>query len=157
VPDILANAGGVVVRYLELAQDLRRFFWDERQVNCLLAKDGEMIARDGETSQIRKLKEEREQAYRMWMNLREMLESEIESDADEGDPGLAEREMVRTLMRSLKSKLASIDYALWQAQKGLYGICEGCGKPIDPARLEAMPEATLCLECKALAERQSGI
>ena len=110
---------------------------------------------DGETSQIRKLKEEREQAYRIWMHLREMLESEIEPDADEGDPGLAEREKVITLMRSLKSKLESIDYALRQAQEGLYGICEGCGKPIDPARLEAVPETTLCVACKATAENDS--
>ena len=74
-----------------------------------------MMVRDGETSQIHKLKQEREQTYRMWMRLRETLESEIESDADEGDPDLAEREKVTTLMRSLKSKLASIDYALRQA------------------------------------------
>jgi glutamate dehydrogenase (NAD(P)+) len=33
VPDILANAGGVVVSYLEWVQDLQRFFWEERAVN----------------------------------------------------------------------------------------------------------------------------
>jgi DnaK suppressor protein len=116
-----------------------------------------MIVRDGDTSQIRKLKEEREQTYRMWMRLRETLESEIVSDADEGDPDLAEREKVTTLMRSLKNKLALIDYALRQAREGTYGMCEGCGKPINPARLEAVPEATLCVECKVIAERHSQI
>ncbi len=116
-----------------------------------------MIVRDGDTSQIRKLKEEREQTYRMWMRLRETLESQIESDVDEGDPDLAEREKVTTLMRSLKNKLALIDYALRQAREGAYGMCEGCGKPINPARLEAVPEATLCVECKAIAERQLEI
>ena len=33
VPDILANAGGVVVSYLEWVQDLQSFFWDESEVN----------------------------------------------------------------------------------------------------------------------------
>lgn len=33
VPDILANAGGVVVSYLEWVQDLQSFFWDEAEVN----------------------------------------------------------------------------------------------------------------------------
>jgi glutamate dehydrogenase (NAD(P)+) len=36
VPDILANAGGVVVSYLEWVQDLQGFFWDETRVNCEL-------------------------------------------------------------------------------------------------------------------------
>jgi glutamate dehydrogenase/leucine dehydrogenase len=33
VPDILANAGGVVVSYLEWVQDLQNFFWEEDEVN----------------------------------------------------------------------------------------------------------------------------
>jgi glutamate dehydrogenase (NAD(P)+) len=33
VPDILANAGGVVVSYFEWVQDLQCFFWDEQEVN----------------------------------------------------------------------------------------------------------------------------
>ncbi len=33
VPDILANAGGVTVSYLEWVQGLQYFFWDEKQVN----------------------------------------------------------------------------------------------------------------------------
>ncbi len=32
VPDILANAGGVVVSYFEWVQDLQAFFWDEEEV-----------------------------------------------------------------------------------------------------------------------------
>ena len=36
VPDILANAGGVVVSYFEWVQDLQRFFWDEAEVTSRL-------------------------------------------------------------------------------------------------------------------------
>ncbi len=38
VPDILANAGGVVVSYFEWVQDLQNFFWEENEVNVKLEK-----------------------------------------------------------------------------------------------------------------------
>lgn len=38
VPDILANAGGVVVSYFEWVQDLQCFFWDEKEVNSNLQR-----------------------------------------------------------------------------------------------------------------------
>jgi glutamate dehydrogenase/leucine dehydrogenase len=38
VPDILANAGGVVVSYFEWVQDLNRYFWGEERVNLELEK-----------------------------------------------------------------------------------------------------------------------
>jgi RNA polymerase-binding transcription factor DksA len=39
------------------------------------------------------------------------------------------------------------------AKQGKYGICESCGERIDPARLEILPEATLCLNCQRELER----
>ena len=36
MPDILANAGGVVVSYFEWVQDLQSFFWEEDEVNMKL-------------------------------------------------------------------------------------------------------------------------
>ncbi len=38
VPDILANAGGVIVSYFEWVQDLQNFFWEEDEVNVKLKK-----------------------------------------------------------------------------------------------------------------------
>ena len=38
VPDILANAGGVVVSYFEWVQDLQHFFWGEDEVNAKMEK-----------------------------------------------------------------------------------------------------------------------
>jgi RNA polymerase-binding transcription factor DksA len=40
-----------------------------------------------------------------------------------------------------------VEKALKKTSEGTYGICSNCGKPINPKRIEAMPEATLCIEC----------
>lgn len=44
--------------------------------------------------------------------------------------------------------LVKIDKALRRIDSGEYDECESCGDPIGPGRLQARPEATLCIECK---------
>lgn len=86
-------------------------------------------------------------------HLREWLQGEVDVDAEEGDPDLAEREKNLALLMAMGRKLESINAALRAIEKGQYGICERCGKPIDPARLEVRPDATLCLDCQREVER----
>jgi RNA polymerase-binding transcription factor DksA len=43
-------------------------------------------------------------------------------------------------------QLADIETALKKFELGTFGICEKCGKPIEIARLEAIPTARLCME-----------
>lgn len=57
------------------------------------------------------------------------------------------------LEKQIMSKLAQIDHALDKFAKGTYGFCDICGKPINPGRLEALPQANLCLNDKA---KQTG-
>ena len=59
-----------------------------------------------------------------------------------------DREMDSTLEDNSEAVLAAIDKALGKIEAGTYGICERCGKQIDPERLEALPYAELCIECK---------
>lgn len=54
-----------------------------------------------------------------------------------------------TLEKSIRDQLASVEHALQKFEDGSYGLCDSCGRPIPPERLEALPQATLCLECKA--------
>ena len=53
------------------------------------------------------------------------------------------------LEKRIKDSLAVVDHALRKFEEGTYGLCDVCGKQIDPDRLEALPQATLCLNCKA--------
>ena len=53
----------------------------------------------------------------------------------------------------LKDLLAKVEHALHKFDEGNYGLCDNCGQSIEPARLEALPHANLCLNCKALQER----
>jgi RNA polymerase-binding transcription factor DksA len=46
-----------------------------------------------------------------------------------------------------------IDKALVKIEDGTYGLCERCGKPIEKARLKALPYANLCLKDKQAEER----
>jgi RNA polymerase-binding protein DksA len=86
-------------------------------------------------------------------HLKEWLQGEVDVDADEGDPDLAEREKNLALLMVMERKLESVNMALRAIDKGRYGICERCGEPIDPARLEVRPDATLCLNCQREVER----
>jgi DnaK suppressor protein len=51
--------------------------------------------------------------------------------------------------KQMKDQLADVEHALQKFEEGTYGLCEECGQPIDPARLEALPQAKLCLSCKS--------
>ena len=53
-----------------------------------------------------------------------------------------------TLEKRIRDQLAEVEHALQKFEKGTYGLCDSCGQPIDLARLEALPQASLCLSCK---------
>ena len=59
----------------------------------------------------------------------------------------AERGEAETLALQLREALAEVEHALDKLSQGTYGLCESCGKPIAPARLEAKPAARLCIDC----------
>ncbi len=53
------------------------------------------------------------------------------------------------LEKQIKDHLVDVEHALRKFEEGTYGSCDICGQPIDPARLEALPQASLCMNCKA--------
>jgi DnaK suppressor protein len=53
------------------------------------------------------------------------------------------------LERQVRANLSEVEHALDKIKKGTYGLCDVCGQPIPPERLEAVPHANVCLTCKA--------
>ena len=99
------------------------------------------------------LEADREQILAQLATLSQAVQVEVDTDPDEGDPDLYEREKNMALIAALKSELASVESALRAIKRGTYGICERCGVVIRPERLEVRPEATFCVKCQAEVER----
>ncbi|NYF98333.1 TraR/DksA family transcriptional regulator [Janibacter cremeus] len=77
--------------------------------------------------------------------------SEGSNADDEHDPEGAtiafERSQVDAFVRQGRAHLEEIDAALERLDRGDYGTCEQCGRPIGPGRLEARPTARRCIDC----------
>jgi DnaK suppressor protein len=55
---------------------------------------------------------------------------------------------------SLNATEERIERALAKLDEGSYGVCDRCGQPIPPARMEAAPESVLCVACATAAGRR---
>jgi DnaK suppressor protein len=91
-------------------------------------------------------------------DLSHSLEDATDEDGNDSHLGdsateTLDREIEQSLEENAEHLLASIDAALKRVEDGTYGICERCGRPIGDERLEALPYATKCIECKRLEER----
>ena len=77
-------------------------------------------------------------------------------DDDPADSGSAnlERDRAQSLSGHARRMLVEVEAAIERMDQGDYGVCAGCGKPIERARLEALPYATLCMDCKRGEERR---
>jgi DnaK suppressor protein len=69
---------------------------------------------------------------------------------------IAEVEKGLILEKRLREQLTEVEHALDKFDQGTYGLCDNCGKSIEPARLEALPHASLCLSCKS-RQAKNGI
>ncbi|HOD18525.1 MAG TPA: TraR/DksA C4-type zinc finger protein [Candidatus Cloacimonadota bacterium] len=71
--------------------------------------------------------------------------------ADQGsDTNLMEQTVM--LLEQEREKIRLLNEALRRIEDGIYGICEICGEPIPESRLEVIPYARYCIECKAKEE-----
>lgn len=84
---------------------------------------------------------------------REQMQAEVDTDLDEGDAEIFEREKNAALIAVLEAKMQDVQSALRSIENGNYGICSRCGKEIEPGRLEVKPDATLCVKCQVEVER----
>ena len=66
-----------------------------------------------------------------------------------------DRKLIEALGSQDLKRLRLIDSAITRIQQGKYGLCMKCNKKIPHARLEAMPYALMCIECKTAEEKRN--
>ncbi len=76
------------------------------------------------------------------------LSGEVSFDDENADAGTFtfERERDLSIENNVRDLLGKIDRALTRMAEGTYGICSRCGKPIEKARLKALPYVDLCIK-----------
>lgn len=86
----------------------------------------------------------------------EMEEARLTESSSERspDPGNAEAGSMKfeyekqlSMQQNSIDLLRKVEHALAQIESGMYGKCESCGNDIPVARLDALPYATLCVDC----------
>jgi RNA polymerase-binding protein DksA len=112
----------------------------------------------------KELEQERDQLRRQFSEIDESslgapqseLSGEVSSfDEEYADAGTDtfERERDLSLRNNIGDLIDKIDRALERIDEGTYGLCERCGRPIEKARIKALPYATLCIKDKQAQER----
>lgn len=80
-----------------------------------------------------------------------LIEKKLEEKGDfglgQGASTTYEWEINLALRESVQEKIKSIEEAIERLRQGAYGLCEDCGNPIAPERLEILPHTTLCIDC----------
>jgi RNA polymerase-binding protein DksA len=74
----------------------------------------------------------------------------VDTAADDID-----RKMIEAVGAQELKRLKLIDSALTRIRQKKYGLCMKCGKRIPQDRLEAIPYALMCIECKTAEERRN--
>ena len=66
-----------------------------------------------------------------------------------------DRQFALMLASSENDTVNEIDEALQRIETGYYGVCEECDKPIEKARLIALPSVRMCIKCKSNHEKMN--
>ncbi|HEY3096719.1 MAG TPA: hypothetical protein VGK05_07765 [Acidimicrobiia bacterium] len=81
-------------------------------------------------------------------------DTQFDEESGEGDTVNVERERDLLLSASARQIVDAIDRALARMEAGTYGVCVPAGRRLSLERLEAIPYAEECVDCKARAERR---
>ncbi len=89
-----------------------------------------------------------------WADSQDLAVQEVEtSPADKATVRLL-NDLAHEAADQRAARLHSIRRALSKFDANLYGACENCGNPIGFSRLQARPEAPLCIACQTRAEQR---
>ena len=76
------------------------------------------------------------------------VDLDVEGGFADSAAATTERSEMLSLVEQLSGTYKDTLDALRKMDEGTYGLCERCGNPIAPERLEALPSARLCVRCK---------
>lgn len=88
-------------------------------------------------------------------DFKKILEEQSSGDEMDLATDVIDRQMLEALNVQDSNRLQAIDNAFIRMQQGKYGICIRCNKEIPQGRLEALPTALMCIQCKSLDERRN--
>lgn len=131
----MCRAGAAVIGRLMVSPMARKDAILKMREILVLRRDALRKALAGDLSLLKELREQ---------TAGDVVDFALDSAQDEINSQLAEVE---------SRELASIENALERMRSGQYGVCEGCNTRIPMARLNALPYATLCIDCQREAER----
>ena len=94
-----------------------------------------------------RLQEELAEALAEIKRLDERLERKGDYGLGKGDPSIYEWEMCLALKQRAENRARALEVAIRKTEEGDYGLCEVCGKQIDPARLAILPHTRRCITC----------
>jgi DnaK suppressor protein len=104
-----------------------------------------------------------EKRNRLLSEAKRTLDHDMVIDSDErmDEVDQASSEYMQAFSFRLRGRerflMDKIEHALLKIDQGTFGICEECEEPISLKRLQARPEAQLCIQCKEAQEKEEAV
>ena len=120
-----------------------------------------MALTKAQTEQFRKILHDKRD--RLLAEAKRTLDQEMVIEADErmDEVDQASSEYMQAFSFRLRGRerflLGKIEHALKKMEENEYGLCEECEDPISLKRLQARPEAQLCIQCKEAQEKEEAV
>ncbi len=106
-----------------------------------------MVIERKQEGEARRLRRELEELREQIAALKTAVEEKPDYGMGEGDPSITRWELDQAMLGGLQERAVSLERQLRRINRGTYGVCEVCGKPIDADRLTVLPDTILCIEC----------
>ncbi len=120
-----------------------------------------MALSTAQTEHFKKLLEEKRD--RLLAEAKRTLDQDMVIEADErmDEVDQASSEYMQAFSFRLRGRerflMNKIEHALKKITENEYGLCEECEEQISLKRLEARPEAQLCIQCKEAQEKEEAV
>jgi len=79
-------------------------------------------------------------------------DSQVTDDTADLAAEILEQDVSLNMLGRVQAEIEEISLALERIEERSYGVCDQCASPIPVARLEAIPTADTCIDCKSASE-----